>query len=51
MRFQYTIRRDDPVTEQRDRELEDYLASLQPTAWTNLTLAGAWVAYLSLIHI
>lgn len=27
MRFQYTIRKNDPVTEQRDRELEDYLAA------------------------
>lgn len=26
MRFQYAIRRNDPVQEQRDRELEDYLA-------------------------
>ena len=42
MRFQYTIRKNSPVDEQRDRELEDYLASLQPTAWTAVTLLNGW---------
>lgn len=45
MRFQYTIRRNDPVTEQRDRELEDYLASLQPTPWTAVTFQNSWANY------
>ena len=45
MRFQYAIRRNSPVEEQRDRELEDYLASLQPTAWTAVTFANSWVNY------
>jgi hypothetical protein len=43
VRFQYTIRKNDPVTEQRDRELEDYLASLLPTAWTAVTFQNSWV--------
>ena len=45
MRFQYTIRKNSPVDEQRDRELEDYLASLQPTAWTAVTFLNSWVNY------
>lgn len=50
MRFQYAIRRNSPVEEQRDRELEDFLSQLvtpwvdfTPT-WTNYTRGNGTVA-------
>ena len=45
MSFQYAIRRNSQIEEQRDRELEDYLASLLPTAWVDVTFQNSWVNY------
>lgn len=33
------------LQEQRDRELEDYLASLLPTPWTDVTFQNSWVNF------
>jgi hypothetical protein len=45
VRFQYAIRRNSPVEEQRDRELEDYLAAtLGDGSWTApLRLGGYYL--------
>ena len=31
------------LTEERDQQLEDYLASLEPTPWTAVTFENSWV--------